>query len=207
MGVSKYIYTVYDAKTGDFVAKGTAAQLAGKGLFKDAGTVSTCYRSSRKTDQPRRWRMERAEAAAPMPEPVPTADNAQQRRVYWYRAWNSAGELLGEGTAMELVALGVFGSEATVHESYRRGGKNERRGVAKMDRKTDVRPCHRRPPKKKPAVKPDDRSDERLCRIADPTPLQRDVRDLCRYNRKARKMGHPELSYGGWAVKGKPAEP
>ena len=31
MGVSKYIYTVYDAKTGDFVAKGTAAQLAGKG--------------------------------------------------------------------------------------------------------------------------------------------------------------------------------
>lgn len=185
MGVSKYIYTVYDAKTGDFVAKGTAAQLAGKGLFKDAGTVSTCYRSSRKTDKPRRWRMERAEAAAPMPEPVPTADNTKQRRFYWYRAWNSAGELLGEGTAMDLVALGVFGSENTVHESYRRGGKNERRGVAKMDRKTDVRPC----------------------RIADPTPLQRDVRDLCRYNRKARKMGHPELSYGGWAVKGKPAEP
>ena len=207
MGVSKYIYTVYDAKTGDFVAKGTAAQLAGKGLFKDAGTVSTCYRSCQKTDKPRRWRMERAEAAAPMPEPVPTADNTQQRRVYWYRAWNAAGELLGEGTAMDLVALGVFGSETTVHESYRRGGKNERRGVAKMDRKTDVRPCHRRPPKKKPAVKPDDRADERLCRIADQTPLQRDVRDLCRYNRKARKMGHPELSYGGWAVKGKPAEP
>ncbi len=207
MGVSKYIYTVYDAKTGDFVAKGTAAQLAGKGLFKDAGTVSTCYRSCQKTDKPRRWRMERAEAAAPMPEPVPTADNTQQRRVYWYRAWNAAGELLGEGTAMDLVALGVFGSETTVHESYRRGGKNERRGVAKMDRKTDVRPCHRRPPKKKPAVKPDDRADERLCRIADPTPLQRDVRDLCRYNRKARKMGHPELSYGGWAVKEKPAEP
>lgn len=207
MGVSKYIYTVYDAKTGDFVAKGTAAQLAGKGLFKDAGTVSTCYRSCQKTDKPRRWRMERAEVAAPMPEPVPTADNTQQRRVYWYRAWNAAGELLGEGTAMDLVALGVFGSETTVHESYRRGGKNERRGVAKMDRKTDVRPCHRRPPKKKPAVKPDDRADERLCRIADPTPLQRDVRDLCRYNRKARKMGHPELSYGGWAVKGKPAEP
>lgn len=207
MGVSKYIYTVYDAKTGDFVAKGTAAQLAGKGLFKDAGAVSTCYRSCQKTDKPRRWRMERAEAAAPMPEPVPTAYNTQQRRVYWYRAWNAAGELLGEGTAMDLVALGVFGSETTVHESYRRGGKNERRGVAKMDRKTDVRPCHCRPPKKKPAVKPDDRADDRLCRIADPTPLQRDVRDLCRYNRKARKMGHPELSYGGWAVKGKPAEP
>ena len=206
MGVSKYIYTVYDAKTGDFVVKGTAAQLAGKGLFKDAGTVSTCYRSSRKTDKPRRWRMERAEAAAPMPEPVPTADNTQQRRVYWYRAWNAAGELLGEGTAMDLVALGVFGSETTVHESYRRGRKNERRGVAKMDRKTEVRPCSRRLPKKKPAVKPADRADE-PCRIANPTPLQLDVHDLCHYNRKARKRGKPELSYGGWAVKGKPAEP
>ncbi|MFV8223673.1 hypothetical protein [Faecalibacterium hattorii] len=40
MGASKYIYTVYDAKTGEYVAKGTAAQLAGKGIFKDAGSVS-----------------------------------------------------------------------------------------------------------------------------------------------------------------------
>ena len=61
MGVSKYIYTVYDAKTGEYVAKGTAAQLAGKGIFKDAGSVSTCYLSNRKTDKPRRWRMERVE--------------------------------------------------------------------------------------------------------------------------------------------------
>ena len=206
MGVSKYIYTVYDAKTGDFVAKGTAAQLAGKGLFKDAGTVSTSYRSCQKTDKPRRWRMEREEAAAPMPKPAPTAENTQQRRVYWYRAWNAAGKLLGEGTALDLVALGVFGCETTVHESYRRGGKNERRGVAKMDRKTEVRPCSHRLPKKKSAVKPADRADE-PCRIANPTPLQLDVHDLCRYNRKARKQGKPELSYGGWAVKGKPAEP
>ncbi len=204
MGVSKYIYTVCDAKTGDFVAKGTAAQLAGKGLFKDAGTVSTCYRSCQKTDKPRRWRMERKELGQEKPRPM--AENTQQRRVYWYRAWNAAGKLLGEGTALDLVALGVFGCETTVHESYRRGGKNERRGVAKMDRKTEVRPCSRRLPKKKPAVKPADRADE-PCRIANPTPLQLDVHDLCRYNRKARKRGKPELSYGGWAVKGKPAEP
>ena len=61
MGASKYIYTVYDAKTGEYVAKGTAAQLAGKGIFKDAGSVSTCYLSNPKTDKPRRWRMERVE--------------------------------------------------------------------------------------------------------------------------------------------------
>lgn len=63
MGASKYIYTVYDAKTGEYVAKGTAAQLAGKGIFKDAGSVSTCYLSNRKTDNPRRWRMERVEVS------------------------------------------------------------------------------------------------------------------------------------------------
>lgn len=63
MGASKYIYTVYDAKTGEYVAKGTAAQLAGKGIFKDAGSVSTCYLSNRKTDKPRRWRMERVEVS------------------------------------------------------------------------------------------------------------------------------------------------
>lgn len=63
MGASKYIYTVYDAKTGEYVAKGTAAQLAGKGIFKDAGSVSTCYLSNQKTDKPRRWRMERVEVS------------------------------------------------------------------------------------------------------------------------------------------------
>ena len=46
MGVSKYIYTVYDAKTGEYVAKGTAAQLAGKGIFKDAGSGWRGWRSA-----------------------------------------------------------------------------------------------------------------------------------------------------------------
>lgn len=45
------------------------------------------------------------------------------------------------------------------------------------------------------------------CKIPNPTPLQLDVHDLCLYNRKARKQGKPELSYGGWAEKGKPGRP
>lgn len=160
MGVSKYIYTVYDAKTGDFVAKGTAAQLAGKGLFKDAGTVSTCYRSSRKTDKPRRWRMERAEAAAPMPEPVPTADNTQQRRVYWYRAWNSAGELLGEGTAMDLVALG--------------GVRQREHGARELPPRREERTARRceNGPKDRCAAVPDRGPDALTEGRAGPVPLQ-----------------------------------
>lgn len=204
MGVSKYIYTVYDAKTGEYIAKGTAAQLAGKGIFRDAGTVSTSYRSCQKTDKPRRWKMEREELGQETPKPMP--ENTQRRRVYLYKAWAADGKLLGEGTALELVALGVFGCETTVHESYRRGGRNERFGVARMTRREEVRLCEHRPPKKKPDAEPVDWADE-PCRIVNPTPLQLDVHDMCLYNRKARKRGKPVLSYGTWAAKGKPAEP
>lgn len=43
--------------------------------------------------------------------------------------------------------------------------------------------------------------------LADPDPLQLDVRDLEGYNAKARECGKKELSYGYWAAEGKPAAP
>ena len=242
MGVSKYIYTVYDAKTGEYVAKGTAAQLAGKGIFKDAGSVSTCYMSNRKTEKPRRWRMERVEvgplsaqsgeagAACSSPEvgallrgtpqsalqtaPRRGADEPQdtgapQRRVYIYTVWDMAGKLLGEGTAQELAAKGICGCKSTVGNIYRQGGKSERFGVGKMTRREEMRPCPAKPYKRRgPNRRPEERPEpQEPCRIPNPTPLQLDVHDLCLYNRKARKRGRPELSYGGWAAKGKPGEP
>lgn len=208
MGVSKYIYTVYDAKTGEYVAKGTAAQLAGKGIFKDAGSVSTCYLSNRKTDKPRRWRMEREEAPR-LGVDEPQDAGAPQRRVYIYRVWDMAEKLMGEGTAQELAAKGIFGGISTVRDVYRRGGKSERFGVGKMIRWWEVRPCPAKPYKRRgPNRRPEERPEpQEPCRIPNPTPLQLDVHDLCLYNRKARKRGRPELSYGGWAAKGKPAEP
>lgn len=212
MGVSKYIYTVYDAKTGEYVAKGTAAQLAGKGIFKDAGSVSTCYMSNRKTDKPRRWRMERVEVG-PLSAQLPqrgNGDDCHQRRVYIYTVWDMAGKLLGEGTAQELAEQGVFGGESTVRDVYRRGGKSEKFGVGKMTRREEMRPLQLKPYKhQKPNPKPERRRVEpdEPCKIPNPTPLQLDVHDLCLYNRKARKQGKPELSYGGWAEKGKPGRP
>lgn len=243
MGVSKYIYTVYDAKTGEYVAKGTAAQLAGKGIFKDAGSVSTCYMSNRKTDKPRRWRMERVEvgplsaqsgnagAACSAPEvgallrgtpqsasqtaprrgaDEPQDTGAQQRRVYIYTVWDMAGKLLGEGTAQELAVKEICGCKSTVSNIYRQGGKSKRFGVGKMTRREEMRPLQLNPHKhQKPNPKPERRRVEpdEPCKIPNPTPLQLDVHDLCLYNRKARKQGKPELSYGGWTAKGKPGEP
>lgn len=43
--------------------------------------------------------------------------------------------------------------------------------------------------------------------LTDPTPLQRDVRELEGYNAKARERGKKELSYGYWEAAGKPTEP
>ena len=212
MGASKYIYTVYDAKTGEYVAKGTAAQLAGKGIFKDAGSVSTCYLSNRKTDNPRRWRMERAEVG-PLSAQLPQRGNGNdchQRRVYIYTVWDMAGKLLGEGTAQELAVKGICGCKSTVGNIYRQGGKSKRFGVGKMTRREEMRPLQLKPYKhQKPNPKPERRRVEpdEPCKIPNPTPLQLDVHDLCLYNRKARKQGKPELSYGGWAAKGKPGRP
>lgn len=212
MGASKYIYTVYDAKTGEYVAKGTAAQLAGKGIFKDAGSVSTCYLSNRKTDNPRRWRMERVEVG-PLSAQLPQRGNGNdchQRRVYIYTVWDMAGKLLGEGTAQELAVKGICGCKSTVGNIYRQGGKSKRFGVGKMTRREEMRPLQLKPYKhQKPNPKPERRRVEpdEPCKIPNPTPLQLDVHDLCLYNRKARKQGKPELSYGGWAAKGKPGRP
>lgn len=212
MGASKYIYTVYDAKTGEYVAKGTAAQLAGKGIFKDAGSVSTCYLSNQKTDKPRRWRMERVEVG-PLSAQLPQRGNGNdchQRRVYIYTVWDMAGKLLGEGTAQELAVKGICGCKSTVGNIYRQGGKSKRFGVGKMTRREEMRPLQLKPYKhQKPNPKPERRRVEpdEPCKIPNPTPLQLDVHDLCLYNRKARKQGKPELSYGGWAAKGKPGRP
>lgn len=212
MGASKYIYTVYDAKMGEYVAKGTAAQLAGKGIFKDAGSVSTCYLSNRKTDKPRRWRMERVEVG-PLSAQLPqrgNGDDCRQRRVYIYTVWDMAGKMLGEGTAQELAVKGICGCKSTVGNIYRQGGKSKRFGVGKMTRREEMRPLQLKPYKhQKPNPKPERRRVEpdEPCKIPNPTPLQLDVHDLCLYNRKARKQGKPELSYGGWAAKGKPGRP
>lgn len=62
-------------------------------------------------------------------------------------------------------------------------------------------------PKKIKATSDTKKTRRLVRRVDDPTPLQRDVRDLEAYNEKAKKQGKPELSYGYWAAKGKPARP
>ena len=62
-------------------------------------------------------------------------------------------------------------------------------------------------PKKIKATSDTKKARRLVRRVGEPTPLQKDVRDLEAYNAKAEKQGKPALSYGYWAAKGKPARP
>lgn len=116
-------------------------------------------------------------------------------------------ELLGslKGTAAELKDKGLFGSEGTVHECYRkRGGVYKPGGVTRMEMEL----CQKRI--RHPMKLPDQPAKVKrkpIGGVIDPSALAYDVHDLMIYNEKARKIGKPELTYGYWAEKGKPATP
>lgn len=116
-----------------------------------------------------------------------------------------AADLLGKGTAAELKDKGLFGSEGTVHECYRkRGGVYKPGGVARMEMEL----CQKRI--RHPMKLPDQPAKVKrkpIGGVIDPSALAYDVHDLMIYNEKARKIGKPELTYGYWAEKGKPATP
>lgn len=203
MGTSKYLYKLYSILDGTLIAEGTSAQLAGKGLFPDTNAVATSYNANKRSKNPVRYRMERVPYQPPHQPPKKKEGPADQKRMlYVYSLFDAAGKLLGEGTARELVEAGKMANTSCVSYAYVHGGVNEKWGVARMIRRLEER-----------VVEPLEAKNTRPYRqtklkgIPDPTPLQWDVHDLIVYNKLAKKAGKPELSYGFWAVKGKPARP
>ena len=120
--------------------------------------------------------------------------------VYKYSLHDpDSGKVLYEGTAADLAAQGVVASEKVLPTLWR---DQQRRTRRHRDRQWDVTrekvevACSRKAYK------------VRLKKyLADPDPLQLDVRELEGYNAKARERGKKELSYGYWAAEGKPAAP
>lgn len=92
-----------------------------------------------------------------------------------------------------------------MHECYRkRGGVYKPGGVARMEMEL----CQKRI--KHPIKRPDQPVKVKrkpIGGVLDPSPLAYDVHDLMIYNAQVRKIGKPELTYGYWAKKGKPATP
>lgn len=71
------------------------------------------------------------------------------RSMYIYSCYDARDKLLGRGTAWELVESGLFGSETSIYSCYNKGGVNDRLGVARMTRVSEMRELQ---PKRKAAV-------------------------------------------------------
>lgn len=183
----RWVYTLMDCDTGEVVEQG---------YFPDVNKLSSVWNNLEKCKNPSpknyRWKMERKS----------TKDD---RMVRVYSCYGADGTLLGKGTAAELKDKGLFGSESTVHECYRkRGGVYKHGGVTRMEMEL----CQKRI--RHPMKLPDQPAKVKrksIGGVIDPSALAYDVHDLMIYNEKARKIGKPELTYGYWAEKGKPATP
>ncbi len=210
----RWVYTLMDWETGEVVAKGTSVELVEQGYFPDVNKLSSVWNNLEKCKKPSpknyRWKMERKSTKddrveRARAEGLSADERAETRVVRVYSCYGADGTLLGKGTAAELKDRGLFGSEGTVHESYRkRGGVYKPGGVARMEMEL----CQKRirHPMKRPD-QPVKVKRKPIGGVIDPSPLAYDVHDLMIYNEKARKIGKPELTYGYWAEKGKPATP
>ena len=205
----KYIYSLYDVKTGALAHRGRPQELVEAGVFTQADEAARCYGKQKKRGiRPRKWRVER-EAEKPKPRAKPEArpKNTQKRRVWEYSLYGMGGKLLTQGIAQELVAAGLFPRTQDVANAYRRGYAPEV-GAQSISRKKVERtirckaPGALKEPRKKPG--PPQRKKMPLRHIEHPDELQVDVHELCQYNAVARAAGKRELSYGYWAAKGKP---
>ncbi len=95
---------------------------------------------------------------------------------------NSTGEVLGVGTAEELVDQGLYGDAQSVASAYRRCKKktDARRLVERLAavNPEPKHPCHKKPPA--------------------PQPLDEDAHQLMLLNDERRRQGKPALTYGRW---------
>ena len=210
----RWVYTLMDWDTGEVVAKGTSVELVEQGYFPDVNKLSSVWNNLEKCKNPSpknyRWKMERKSTKddrmeRARAEGLSADERAETRMVRVYSCYGADGTLLGKGTAAELKDKGLFGSEGTVHECYRkRGGVYKPGGVTRMEMEL----CQKRI--RHPMKLPDQPAKVKrkpIGGVIDPSALAYDVHDLMIYNEKARKIGKPELTYGYWAEKGKPATP
>ena len=205
----RYIYSLYDLKTGALLHRGTPKELVEMGLYTREDSVSNGYNKQKRSTSGklRRWRMER-EA---VPRKPGEEQAASQKTVWKYKLYGEDGQLLQEGTGAELAAQGVIPCVQTAANWYK-AGQAKAHGFYHITREpVEVWVAHNAPAVRKAlptAPKPEPkRPMPKLRGIENPTKLQLDVHDLCCYNAAARKAGRKELSYGYWKAAGAPARP
>ena len=98
----KYIYSLYDAKTGELAYKGKAGQLVADGVFSRSDDVSRLWaKQHMKGIRARKWKVEREEIRPVAKKIAPPGGTT--RKVWVYRMTDADGRVVCEGTAVELV--------------------------------------------------------------------------------------------------------
>lgn len=203
-----YRYRLYDPRTGKLVHCGTGNELVEQGVYRSVESLATSYAAQKKrgTSSERcRFRMEREKIVvkctrAPRVPQLPAYLKVVQMKLPVYRCYDAEGKLVGSGTARELYEAKILSCMDAAY-LYRKGGVCRATGVCRMERVYETRQVEQRrqsppaPVKSEPAAG------------TDKDPLREDVRELCRYNAMAKKLGRRELSYGYWAAAGKPEQP
>lgn len=128
--------------------------------------------------------------------------------TYIYSLYDpETNKLLHRGTPVELVKKGLYKTRGAVNAAYRvqTDGAKPRRW--RIEREVEGG-NHDKPHRGSTGEARHDLTKKApRAKLGDKSKLAQDVHWLCRYNAKARKRGHRELSYGQWAALGKPEEP
>ena len=200
----RWVYTLMDWDTGEVVAKGTSVELVEQGYFPDVNKLSSVWNNLEKCKNPSpknyRWKMERKSTKddrmeRARAEGLSADERAETRMVRVYSCYGADGTLLGKGTAAELKDKGLFGSEGTVHECYRkRGGVYKPGGVTRMEMEL----CQKRI--RHPMKLPDQPAKVKrkpIGGVIDPSALAYDVHDLMIYNENSlAEIQAMEVIYG-----------
>ena len=134
----KYLYSVYDAKTGELAYKGKAGQLVADGVFSRSDDVSRLWAKQHlKGIRARKWKVEREEIRPVAKKIAPPGGTT--RKVWVYRMTDADGRVVCEGTAVELVEKGFF-IRAEDAPNAHRAGHNKRLGVTCVERRKEERP-------------------------------------------------------------------
>ncbi len=127
------------------------------------------------------------------------------RWVYTLMDWDT-GEVVAKGTSVELVEQGYFPDVNKLSSVWNNLEKCKNPSPKNYRWKMELCQKRIRHPMKLPD-QPAKVKRKPIGGVIDPSALAYDVHDLMIYNEKARKIGKPELTYGYWAEKGKPATP
>ena len=86
----KYIYSLYDAKTGELAYKGKAGQLVADGVFSRSDDLSRLWAKQHlKGIRPRKWKVEREEIRPVAKKIAPPGGTT--RKVWVYRMTDADG--------------------------------------------------------------------------------------------------------------------